>query len=118
MPAHVGVGRTFFDTRHWASPLGWAGCVFHEGGQGGQSITWRVGRAFDVRVGRAFLDIRNWASPFQGLKQTLLMRVLSTSIYFPLEDGLARPLGLSARRVLSTPCAFSPPGSVRPSHRE
>ena len=43
----------------------------------------------------SFLDTANWAKPFQGIRQTLLLRVLSASIFFPLEETMA-PLAASA----------------------
>eukprot|EP00802_Teleaulax_amphioxeia_P015952 Tamp_16055.p1 GENE.Tamp_16055~~Tamp_16055.p1 ORF type:complete len:417 (+),score=58.30 Tamp_16055:143-1252(+) len=43
----------------------------------------------------SFLNLANWRQPLQGIKQTLSLRVLSSSIFFPLEETVA-PLAASA----------------------
>lgn len=37
---------------------------------------------------RSFLHPENWLSPLQGMTQTLLLRVLSSSSFFMLEESL------------------------------
>jgi len=38
---------------------------------------------------RSFLHGSNWNYPFQGISQTLALRIISASIFFPLEETLA-----------------------------
>ena len=42
---------------------------------------------------RSFLHPACWRSPFQGISQTLVLRVLSASMFFPLEESMTPVAG-------------------------